>query len=499
MGRPVTTRRIWLDSVDRRLYRAGLALTATASADGEAETLELSSADGATVTAGPDTVGWPRRLGGLPEGLRPRLETVLGVRALLPMVQASGSSVAGGLLDAEGKTVLRLVHERPATIAGSRARLPGGLRLIPLRGYATAGARAGRIVQGAGLVRDDRSDYAVALAAAGFDPDATPPPLIRPELPSDVAVARVLLSFLDEMETAWDGTVADVDIEFLHDFRVAVRRSRTAVKLLGDLLPADLVAWAAPQLKWLADLTAASRDLDVHLQELPALTGRLTSGRPEDLEPMVLHLTRLRATERRRLVRGLRSARFERLRARWRTSLEELAAWDGEPSAGPTVQETGVERLAVTYRRVLRRGSRITPGSPPEDLHDLRKRCKELRYLLEVFTPLLDPSGARKAVKQLKALQDVLGTFQDNEAQREAIYALAADMLAREGASARTMLAMGEIAVRLQESMDSSRSDFAAAFERFGRLSVPRRMARLSRPDPAPAEGATIASAGPAR
>ena len=51
-------------------------------------------------------------------------------------------------------------------------------------------------------------------------------------------------------------------------------------------------------------------------------------------------------------------------------------------------------------------------------------------------------------------MQDVLGTFQDSEAQREAIYALAADMMAREGASARTILAMGEIAARLQVDQD---------------------------------------------
>lgn len=489
MGRPVTARRTWLDSVDRRLYRAGLALTATAGAAGGAETVELSGADGATVTAGPDTAGWPRLLGGLPDELRPRLEPVLGVRALLPMVQVSGSSVAGRLLDAEGKTVLRLVYERPATIAGTRARLPGGLRLVPLRGYAMAAVRAGRIVRDAGLVRDDRSGYAAALAAAGVDPDATAPPAVRPELPGDVAVARVLLSFLDEMDAVHDGTVADVDIEFLHDFRVAVRRSRSVVRLLGDLLPADLVAWVTPELKWLGDLTADSRDLDVHLQELPSVAAGLTSGRPEDLAPMAVHLRRLRASERRRLVRGLRSARYERWRARWRTELAELAGRDGD---GATVQEISAERLAGAYRRVLRRGARITPDSPAEDLHDLRKRCKELRYLLEIFAPAFDPDGARSAVKELKTLQDVLGTFQDSEAQREAIYALAAEMIAGGDAGSRTLLAMGEIAGRLQESMRASRAEFGTAFAAFGRLSLPRRMARMT---PAPAGTPTAGAA----
>ena len=490
MGRPVAATRTWLDSFDRRLYRAGMALTATAGpGGGGTETLELSGPDGTTVTAGIDAAGWPRLLDRLPGQLRPRLDAVLGVRALLPVVQVSGSSVTGRLLDAEGKTVLRLVYERPARVAGALARVPGGLRLIPLRGYAAAAARAGRIVQGAGLVRDDRSAYAAALAAAGLDPDATAPPVIRPELPGDVAVARVLLSFLDEMEAVRGGTVADIDIEFLHDFRVAVRRSRSAVRLLGDLLPADLVAWVTPELKWLGDLTARSRDLDVHLEELPAVAAGLSSGRPEDLEPMARHLRGLRASERLRLVRGLRSTRYVRWRVRWRASLEDVASRDGN---GPSVRELSADRLAGAYRRVLRRGSRITPASPAEDLHDLRKRCKELRYLLEIFAPVLDPGGARGAVKELKILQDVLGTFQDSEAQREQIYALAADMMAAGEADARTMLAMGEIAAGLQESMQASRAEFASTFASFARLSVPRRMALLTR---APSGAATAGAA----
>ena len=132
-----------------------------------------------------------------------------------------------------------------------------------------------------------------------------------------------------------------------------------------------------------------------------------------------------------------------------------------------------MERLAGAYRRVLRRGSRITPASPAEDLHDLRKRCKELRYLLEIFAPVLDPGGAGGAVKELKALQDVLGTFQDSEAQREADLRAGRRHDGGGDADARTMLAMGEIAARLQESMQASRAEFAATFASFGRLSVP--------------------------
>src|SRR3954463_11439583 len=370
MDPPVATRRMWLDSIDLRLYRSGMGLTAVEGPDGGGCMLgprppgggcmlELSRTDGATVTAGPDALGWPRLLASLPEDLRLHLEPVLGVRALLPMVEAAGTSVTGRLLDVEGKTVLRLIHERPATISGSRDQLPGGLWLIPLRGYDVAGECSARIAHRAGLVPDTPSRYPAALRAAGVDPDTPSRAVMETGLPARVGVARVLLSFLGELEAAVDGTVSDVDIEFLHDLRVAVRRSRSAVKLLGDVLPAALIAWVTPQLKLLGDLTSPSRDLDVLLQELPSLTAGL-SGRREDVEPLMLHLTGLRADERRRLAVGLRSPRFERFRARWRASLLALATWDGQPCAGLTAAEVFAERLDRAHRRVLRRGSRVT-------------------------------------------------------------------------------------------------------------------------------------------
>ncbi|GAB3318688.1 hypothetical protein GCM10027451_37850 [Geodermatophilus aquaeductus] len=480
MDRPVAWRRTWLDSIDLRLYRSGMALTAVEGADGDGSVLELSCPDGVTVRAGPDMLGWPRVPARLPDGLRPHLEPVLGVRALLPMVEASGTSVTGRLLDDEGKTVVRLVHERPATITGGREQLPGGLGLVPLRGYDAAGERAARIAHRAGLVPDTPSRYPAALRAAGIDPDASSRAVMEPGLPARAAVARVLLSFLGQLEAAVDGTVSDVDIEFLHDLRVAVRRSRSAVKLLGDVLPPGLVAWAAPQLRLLGELTTPARDLDVLLQELPSLTAGLTGDRREDVEPLVLHLAGLRADEQRRLAAGLRSPRFERFRARWRASLLALATWDGQPGAGPTAAEVVVERLDRAHRRVLRRGSRITDASPAQDLHDLRKRTKELRYLLEVLPTTTDPADARVVIKELKAVQDVLGTFQDSETQRDTLHSLATELMSGDGASARTIFAMGEIAARLQEDQDTSRGEFAAVFERFSRRSAQRPTARAT-------------------
>ena len=40
----------------------------------------------------------------------------------------------------------------------------------------------------------------------------------------------------------WDGTVADIDPEFLHDLRVAVRRTRVVLANAARVLPDDVRA-----------------------------------------------------------------------------------------------------------------------------------------------------------------------------------------------------------------------------------------------------------------
>jgi CHAD domain-containing protein len=126
-----------------------------------------------------------------------------------------------------------------------------------------------------------------------------------------------------------------------------------------------------------------------------------------------------------------------------------------------------VSRTGRMFRRVAAQGAAITPDSAPEALHDLRKRSKELRYVLEFFAPLHDPVAYRKVVGDLKQLQDCLGEFQDSEVQRHEIGALADEMLAERAAPAATLLAMGEIAANLVHRQAEARAEFAQRFTRF--------------------------------
>ena len=106
------------------------------------------------------------------------------------------------------------------------------------------------------------------------------------------------------------GMLDDVDTEFLHDFRVAVRRTRSTLKLGRPALPQGVADRWEPALKWLGGLTTPVRDLDVYELDLPTMAGWLVAADPADLQPFAARLRRHRSTARRNLIRGLRSARL---------------------------------------------------------------------------------------------------------------------------------------------------------------------------------------------
>ena len=177
LSMPRTQRRVYLDTFDWRLYRAGLVLELEQARGGGR--LLLTKADG-TPQAGQSVTGWPPRRPGLasdlpPGPVRDRVAVLAGPRALLPVVKAASTVSVTRLLNSDGKTVARLIADRstvtsPASVSGwhhdrgaaaaavrgAGARLPGAGQQggLPAGWPARRGARrAGPVRRGAGRAR----------------------------------------------------------------------------------------------------------------------------------------------------------------------------------------------------------------------------------------------------------------------------------------------------------------------------------------------------------
>lgn len=472
-----TISRTWLDTFDWRLYRAGLTLEHRA----ERGTSELVLAAADMIQPAP---GWrlPAKAGiELPPGpVATRIAQLIAPRALIRVAAVRSAVTTLALLNADGKTVARIEVDIPEQW-GAVLRPPARLTVTEVRGYPAQARRA----------------VTLLAATPGIEPAATPPfealaerrpgeytgkvdAPITASQPAPVAVSIVLLNLLDTLEANVDGVLRDIDSEFLHDLRVSVRRTRSALKLLGDTLAGLDAEHFSQEFRWLGDVTTPLRDLDVHLLEFDDMADAAQAAAPEDLEPVRAYLERARIGARRRLARELRSPRFAALTGDWRKALVEVR--DGRPRRGTrTVRTVAARKTRAAYDKVLKKGAAITPDSPPESLHDLRKRAKELRYALEFFAPLHPAEEYAKALGDLKKLQDCLGEYQDTQVQIEEIRAQAEAMLSDRAhpVSAATLLAMGEIIAGLGQRQRAARDVFARRFAAFTSVQSRRRFARL--------------------
>ncbi len=311
-----------------------------------------------------------------------------------------------------------------------------------------------------------------AVRAAGGVPGGLPTKVavpLQPDQRADSAAAVVLRGMLEVIEANLDGAIADLDSEFLHDLRVSVRRSRAVQRELKRVFPPDELAHYRAEFRWLQQATGDVRDLDVHVLEFDDMRALVPEAMRDDLDPLLRVLRARRVKARRALVRALRSKRATTLLSDWGAFLDGLEATseDERPDAARPIGEVSGERIRKVYRRMLKMGGAIEPSSPAEAYHELRKKGKELRYLLELFGVALYPEEVVKPmIKTLKGLQDVLGRHQDREVQIALLRSLAPEVGAAAGGEA-ALMAIGALVARLGEDERAARGEFAGRFAEF--------------------------------
>ncbi|MEV5300204.1 CHAD domain-containing protein [Amycolatopsis methanolica] len=217
------------------------------------------------------------------------------------------------------------------------------------------------------------------------------------------------------------GTRSGADPEDLHQMRVAVRRLRSALKLLG---PAGDDVRA--ELKWLGAGLGEVRDHDVLIDHLRATVASFDESDQQAGARLVRIFVAERAKAKRRLNRRLGSARYAALlRSTARLVLTELQLTPGA-APGP-VDVAAVVRKP--YRKLTKAVAALPADPPDAELHELRIHGKRLRYAAETAKSVArkkQVTQVRELIKATKRLQDVLGDHQDAVVAAERMRALLA-------------------------------------------------------------------------
>ncbi|MGI9053649.1 MAG: CHAD domain-containing protein [Ilumatobacteraceae bacterium] len=463
LGESRSVRRTLLDTFDGRLADAGLRLE---HREGDRSGLVLD--DDRSSAAELPGAQPPRFAADLPVGpFRARLGAATAGRALLPQRAVAAMATPVVRRNRDAKTVAAAtIYEAPAS-DGRPTDAVWVVEVDALTGYDSATARLRAVLDDLDLASADGDVFELAgpIVAPGRA-SASPTIALDPAAPADEGFRAVLLHLAATLQLNLPGTIDDIDSEFLHELRVAVRRTRSVLSHATGVLPADDVAAGRREFAWLGEITGPARDLDVYQLEWADYLRGLAPATSAALEVVRAHLDEQRRDAHVRLAAELRSPRTDELLAWWRGWLSPTAG--SAPTITPTMTTTSDHvgrRIRKAHRRLVTGGRAIDADSPTEAVHDLRKDAKRLRYLLECFGGLYGAKSRRAVVDRLKALQDNLGGHQDADVHGRHLRELTAELAGR--LPVETVIAAGQLVEQLEQRRAAMRAMFAQRFAEF--------------------------------
>jgi CHAD domain-containing protein len=407
-----------------------------------------------------------------PEGpLQQRVASVIGPRRLLAQAEGEACGSVLEILDDRRKTVARL------RIVSGQARLPASaaawqpmptlITVTGLRGYEDAYQRLLPVIESRpGLEPCAEGPLGVILGRVGaaMAGDLSRPRLdLAPNVRADIGARQIHLALVELLEANEPGLRADVDTEFLHDFRVAVRRTRSLLGQIRQVLPNDVVEHFSTEFSWLGRLTGPPRDLDVLVLTLRHRGGELTAA---DNQALTDALGRVQQQERERLVQALDGDRYRTLLSQWKAFLERpVPAKPDAANARASLASVVSRRAWKLSRRIACAGETIDVQTPAEELHRLRIDAKKLRYLVDVTPTFYDTSDLACVLDALKKLQRVLGDFNDADVQERRLIACGRALDA--SAPASVLMTLGRMAERCRQRREVLRQDVVEKLTRF--------------------------------
>ncbi|HSR63030.1 MAG TPA: CHAD domain-containing protein [Gammaproteobacteria bacterium] len=291
---------------------------------------------------------------------------------------------------------------------------------------------------------------------------------LDPAMPAYSALSSVLLFNLDIMEVNEKGIMEDADIEFLHDFRVANRRSRSLVTRVKHVYPKTGLGHFRRAFSWLSKLTSTHRDLDVFLADFATYEMKIPVNSGGELESLRGLLQEKREIEHGKLVKALDSRRFNTFKHDWRCFLEEGNRKPPDaPKSMTPIMDVASESIRDNFRKLLKQGNRINRNYNFEAIHKLRKDGKKLRYLLETFKSLYPADDVSRVIKNLKKIQDNLGDIVDMHMQQIMLEDWKQAMQNRSNVPENTIKAIEYLESLCREEEKKAGEKFRKRFSRF--------------------------------
>ena len=202
------------------------------------------------------------------------------------------------------------------------------------------------------------------------------------------------------------GTLTLSDPEFIHQFRVSLRRLNSLIKVFKPALPERFQQRWTKKLKALSQITGDVRDLEV-MQSCILLP--IQQSGDQQAQAMVSEVFVAYEEARQAALTQVKQLSFGGPVLLFALDVQELAT-DNFPKNLPRFAEKQVSGL---HRNTLKRLAKTLKSPTPENAHRFRIALKHLRYSCEFFAPLFDQEEMAQYAKTIAKLQDEFGFIND--------------------------------------------------------------------------------------
>ena len=315
-----------------------------------------------------------------------------------------------------GTALIELALDSGEIRARNRRDTVSELELELVRGPASALYELAKTLQASAPLRIQTASKAkrgyVLAGGEGYAGRKAPALALVQCISVDKALGLIFRACADQCAANQDAVLDRGDPEGVHQFRVALRRMRSALVVFKSVLPREDAAWLKREARRLIDLLGPARDWDVFITETLAA---VRAARPED--ETLGQLAEAAEAERARAyeqAEALRAPEYTEFMLRFGGWIE-TAGWRGE--ANPAVLDRplaslGGRLLDKRHKRVLKHGRGFEQLSDA-DLHRLRISLKKLRYAGEFFAAQFPDGEPRPYIRTLRRLQDEFGWLND--------------------------------------------------------------------------------------
>ncbi|MGH6800557.1 MAG: CHAD domain-containing protein, partial [Methylocella sp.] len=247
----------------------------------------------------------------------------------------------------------------------------------------------------------------------------------KPRLAKDMtcrqAFQEICQTCLHDFELNLPGLEGSDNVEALHQGRIAIRRLRAAMALFKPMVFDNAYRKLRDELKWLAGLFGAARDMDVLRANLPPPAPEYQASMRDGELAGDCEAKRLRAHQA--VVKALDGERARTLQLDLAVWIED-GRWQRQSSgiADESIPRYAGARLAKRCEKLVKQGAdlaRLASGAR----HQIRIEAKKLRYMAEFFGDVPGVAKDHKRFKELidccEKLQAALGAIRDEEAMAE--------------------------------------------------------------------------------